>query len=62
MIAKKITIARVEKKEIKKVELKKLSESALKEVSKNFLMYPELKNLDYKYKLRVTIIINIKGI
>lgn len=54
MIAKKITQARLEKNEIpRKVEIKKLSEDALKKVSENFMLYPDLKNLDYKSKLRV---------
>jgi len=54
MLAKKITLQRINHLEpTKKVEFKKLSEIALIEVSKNYLLYPELNNLDPKYKLRV---------
>jgi hypothetical protein len=62
MLAKKITLQRINNLEpTRKVEFRKLSEIALVEVSKNYLLYPELKNLDHKYKLRVkfkSIIIN----
>lgn len=54
MLAKKITVHRLEKKEIvHKVQLKKLSDIALNVVSANYLLYPELNNLDEKQKLRV---------
>lgn len=54
MIAKSITKARKENKEIiHKQELKKLSEVSLIIVSQNFLLYPNLKNLDEKNKNKV---------
>ena len=56
MIAKKITIARQEKKEIiHKQELTKLSDSALKIVGLNYMLYHDLKGLDHKSKLKVNI-------
>lgn len=56
MLAKKITLQRINNLEpTQKVEFIKLSEIALMEVSKNYLLYPELKNLDQRYKLRVII-------
>ena len=54
MLAKKITLLKINHLEPShKLEFKKLSEIALVEVSKNYLLYPELLNLDPKYKLRV---------
>jgi hypothetical protein len=54
MIARNITKARQEKKEIiHKLELKKLSEMSINVVAKSFLLYPELKNLDYINKTKV---------
>lgn len=54
MIAKKITVARQEKKEIiHKLELPKLSTVTLIKVASNFMLYPELKGLDDKSKLKV---------
>jgi len=58
MLAKKITVQRINNLEPShKEEFKKLSEIALVEVSKNYLFYPELKNLDKTYKLRVKYIL-----
>jgi len=54
MLAKKITLQRINHLEPTfKQEFKKLSEIALIEVSNNYLLYPELLNLDPRYKLRV---------
>jgi hypothetical protein len=54
MLAKKITLLRINHLEpTHKQEFKKLSEIALLEVSNNYLLYPELLNLDPRYKLRV---------
>ena len=58
MLAKKITLQRINHQEPKhKQEFKKLSEIALLEVSNNYLLYPELLNLDPRYKLRVNLYI-----
>lgn len=52
MIAKKITVARQEKKKIiHKLEQPKLSTVALIKDASNFMLYPEFKRLDYKSKL-----------
>ena len=57
MLAKKITLQKINHQEsTHKFEFKKLSEIALIEVSNNYLLYPELLNLDPKYKLRVNIL------
>jgi hypothetical protein len=57
MLAKKITLQKIKNLEPKhKFEFRKLSEVALVEVSNNYLLYPELLNLDPKYKLRVYIL------
>ena len=63
MIAKKITVARQEKKEIiHKLELQKLSSTALNKVAQNYMLYPELKGLDHKSKLKVSVIISSLGV
>ncbi len=57
MIAKRITIARQEKREIiHKHEMPKLSNTALEKVSLNYLMYSDLTGLDLKSKFKVNII------
>lgn len=54
MIAKTITKARKDKKEIfHKEEIKKLSDISLVIVAENYLLYPELKNLEQKWKIKV---------
>ena len=54
MIAKTITKARKDKKEIfHREEIKKLSDLSLVIVSKNYLLYPELTNLPQKWKIKV---------
>jgi hypothetical protein len=61
MIAKRITIARQDKKEIiHKLELTKLSDQALDVVAQNYMLYPELKGLDNKTKLKVSFFINVR--
>jgi hypothetical protein len=58
-IAREITKARQEKREIiHKLEVKKLSDISLDIVAKNFMLYPELKNLDEKSKLKVYLLIS----
>lgn len=54
MISYNITKARNEKRSIiHKKELPKLSAIALEKVSKSYMLYPELKNLDDKIKNKV---------
>jgi hypothetical protein len=54
MLAKKVTISRLKKEPIiYRVELKKFSDVALEKVASNFLQYKELKELDYRYKIKV---------
>jgi hypothetical protein len=59
MIAKRITIARQEKREIiHKQEVTKLSQVALDKLSENYLKFSKLEGLDFNTKLKVKIFLN----